>query len=170
MTAGAALIAASAFHYLGRLDSGDLAPAFTLPLSSNGEPVSLVDYQDKLVLLHFWATWCEPCREEFPSLEQLNLNYQDKGLVILSVSEDTGINAGSLVESFRKVIPFSFPALLDTKAEVANLYQAYGVPETIIIERGGKIAGRLTGAQNWNSSEAKQLIEELLKLPSQPSN
>src|SRR3970040_1484156 len=78
----------------------------------DGRKVIIQDYRGKVVFLHFWATWCKPCIEEFPTIERIHKEYKDKGLVILAISIDKG--GREPVKSFVDKIGVSFPILLAT--------------------------------------------------------
>ncbi|MHB9112529.1 MAG: TlpA disulfide reductase family protein [Thermoleophilia bacterium] len=143
------------------VEEGSQAPNFTLPLMSGGE-VSLEDYKGKVVLLNIWATWCNPCREEMPYMEQLYQNMKGKPFEILAVSIDT--RGSRDVEPFVKKLGLTFPILLDSDKKVNNLYQATGVPETFIIDKNGIVRQHILGPVNWASSQAPEnmLIKHLV--------
>lgn len=138
---------------------GDVAPDIVLS-RMDGEPVHLSDYRGKVVLLHFWATWCGPCREEFPALEKFNQQMQGKPFVLLAVSED-GKSAKSDVERFSRHVKFSFPIYLDTAGVAADAYRVAGVPESIVIDPKGNIIERFTGPQDWSSRDTLKFIENI---------
>lgn len=143
------------------VEEGSQAPNFTLPLMSGGE-VSLDDYKGKVVLLNIWATWCNPCREEMPSMEQLYQNMKGKPFEILAVSIDT--RGSKDVEPFVKKLGLTFPILLDSDKKVNNMYQATGVPETFIIDKSGIVREHILGPVNWSSSQNPEnmLIQHLV--------
>lgn len=136
-----------------------VAPGFSLPSLSRGE-LSLSDYQGKVVLLNFWATWCMPCRQEMPSMERLWQQYRDKGLVILAVSTDEG--SPSRVKSFVKRLKLSFPILLDPDSKVSDLYQVSGLPVSYLIDKQGRLVAEVTGSEDWMSEKSITGIESLL--------
>ena len=144
------------------VEAGSAAPDFTLPLMKGGE-VSLSDYRGKVVLLNIWATWCNPCREEMPSMQQLYQNMKGKPFEILAASIDT--RGSTDVEPFVKQLGLTFPILLDSDKKVDAMYQATGVPETFIIDKNGTVRDHILGPVNWTSSQApeNQLIQHLLQ-------
>lgn len=154
--AGIAIVAVSAYQYLARPDRGDAAPAFTLP-SIDGKPMSLGDLRGRPVLLHFWASWCGVCRQEFPSIERLHREVGGLGLTVVAVSEDDKKDEASL-RSFLKSVPATFPVLLDADGEVADAYQSWGVPDTILIDGNGIIAWRRSGSIDWDSDDVRAKI------------
>ena len=123
--------------------------------------LSLGGLRGKVVFLNFWATWCEPCREEMPALERLHRSYKDRGLVVLAVSTDT--QGASVVRPFAKQYKLTFDLGLDPKMSLAATYQVWAVPSTYIIDRRGKRVLYANGAREWDSKAAHALIEGLLK-------
>lgn len=111
---------------------GSAAPDFELQTLS-GEKVRLSDLRGKIVLINFWATWCEPCKIEMPFFEKL---YQKNGsqLEILAVNFD---EPQQKVQQFAEEFGLSFPILLDPGAEVQNLYRVRGYPTTFIVDEEG---------------------------------
>ncbi len=160
LIAGIALAAMSAYQYWTRPGSGDVAPGFSLP-TLEGETVALAAYAGRPVLLHFWASWCGPCVHEFPSLIRLQRDYGD--LAVLAIAEDGSDSSG--VARFAQRLRPPFPLLIDRDQAVADLYQSYGVPESILIDRQGRIAWRGSGAVDWQSPEALQHIDALIQAP-----
>src|SRR6185437_3609744 len=114
---------------------GALAPSFELK-SSLGKPVALSDLKGQVVLINFWASWCGPCRQEMPILDQLYRSYQPAGFTLIGVNVEP--NAAD-AEKFLKGTSVSFPILFDPTSAVSMLYQVSGMPSTVIIDRTGKI-------------------------------
>ena len=135
------------------------APGFEIENLAGGN-TGLVDYEGKIVLLNFWATWCMPCRAEMPGMETLWQKYKEQGLVIAAVSVDEG--SRGRIETFSKLLDLSFPILLDPESEVSDLYKVSNMPTSFIIDRNGKIISRIVGTEEWASPEAVQLVEDIL--------
>jgi peroxiredoxin len=110
------------------LSIGSKAPDFELKTLS-GENVKLSDYRGKKVMLNFWATWCAPCKEEMPDMEEF---YQQNGkeIEILAVNIDPQFNVQQFVNEFG----ITFPILLDDKDEVNTMYQLLTIPTTYFID------------------------------------
>ena len=161
LIAGAAILAVSAYQYLTRPDRGDLVPAFRLP-AIDGQTVSIEQFQGAPLLVHFWASWCSPCRQEFASLNRLHRDFKDKGFVIIAVSEDEGEGGDGAVRSFLEFHPVSFLVLMDRHGRVADAFRSWGVPESILVDREGRIAWRGAGARDWDSRQARDMISELV--------
>jgi len=132
---------------------------FTLPLLTGGN-VSLSSYRGKVVILNFWATWCPPCRTEMPSMETLYQRFSAQGLEILAV--DIGENV-STVQQFIRNSGYSFPVLLDSSNRVSSVYGIEAIPTTYIIDREGKIIGRIVGSIMWDNQRVITAIDALLK-------
>jgi peroxiredoxin len=136
-----------------------VAPNFTLS-TVDGQQVSLHQYRGKVVFLNFWATWCIPCREEMPALEQLHQTYQSQDLTILSIDLK---ESADQVRAFFQKHSLSFPALLDQNGSVFRDYLVAGMPTTYLIGRDGTLRARGVGGRDWTRTEALQLIKELIQ-------
>jgi thiol-disulfide isomerase/thioredoxin len=144
----------------GPLASGNPAPAFDLD-SLAGKHVNLADYKGQVVLINFWASWCGPCRKEMPILEQLNKAYKSKGVQLV------GVNVEPNSEDAKKYLqstPVTFPILLDRASTVSKLYQVQGMPNTVILDRSGKVRyihrGYQPGAENEYLDQIRMLVRE----------
>lgn len=129
---------------------GEKAPDFELE-TLTGDTVKLSDYRGKKVMLNFWATWCPPCKEEMPDMEQL---YQENGeeVVILAVNIDPQLN----VQKFVSEMGITFPVLLDEKDEVNTKYQVLTIPTTYFIDKQGIIRNK------YLSAMTKELMEQYI--------
>lgn len=134
------------------------APEFVLK-DPAGKQVSLSGLRGKIVLLNFWATWCPPCIQEMPAMERLHQELQKDGLVILAVNFQEGPEK---VRDFFMEHNLTFAALLDRDGKVAELYQAWALPVSVIINKRGEIVGRAVGSKDWYSDEALQYFQQLL--------
>lgn len=126
----------------------------------DGERVSLQDFRGKVVFLNFWASWCTPCREEMPAMEELYQAFKDKGFVIVAVNVK---ESQKKAKTFVKELKVTYPILLDPKGDVSVLYGAWALPLTYLIDRKGIVVGRAFGPREWAGPEAKKLIAQLLK-------
>ena len=132
----------------------------------NGKLVRLSDFQGKVVLLNFWATWCPPCLKEMPSMQQLYQAYRDKGLEIIAVSVDTAPTAR--VKAFVEKLGLTFTVLHDRDSLISRLYSNPGVPSTYLIDSQGKLAYRVLGEYDWVSEKATMTIKALLQAVNKP--
>jgi peroxiredoxin len=144
------------------LRPGAPAPGFELPALSGGSE-GLSRYRGRVLFVNFWATWCTPCREEAPALQVLYERLRDEGFTVLAVSID---DAGSRekVEAFARSLELDFPILLDPEQGVYRAYQAYGVPETFVIDRQGRVVERFVGPKSWADARYERAIRSLLEL------
>jgi thiol-disulfide isomerase/thioredoxin len=118
------------------------APDFALP-QPDGPDLRLSSYRGKVVLLDFWATWCDPCREEIPHLVELQQRYGDRGLQIIGISMDDSIEP---VRPFYQQFHMNYPVVMGT-AKTGELYGGVlGLPITFLIDRDGRIYSKHIGA------------------------
>jgi len=139
------------------------APAAEFKLIDlKGEWLSLSDYKGKVVLLNFWATWCGPCRVEMPSMEVVYQDLKEQGFEILAISSD---HQGSVItRPFVQAKALTFPILHDSDYRVSGTYGIRTLPMSYLIDRQGTLRHRVFGARDWNSPEARELIQELLEM------
>ena len=140
------------------LKVGDKAPDFTVT-ADNGQTFTVHNFNGKLLLLNFWATWCAPCVEEVPSLNQLARQLGPQGLVVLGVSVDKDPNA---YKNFLQHFPVSFQTARDPDEKVNLKYGTIQFPESYLIDRNGKVVEKFISAQNWASPEMIQHVQSLL--------
>jgi cytochrome c biogenesis protein CcmG/thiol:disulfide interchange protein DsbE len=156
---------------LAQVEAGSKAPEFhALRVARDAavpsEPRTLASYKGQVVLLNIWATWCNPCRAEMPSIEQLQKALGPEGLKIIAVSVD---NPGmeDAIRAFTKEYGLSFEILYDAQGNIRNDYQTTGVPETFLIGKDGVIRKRVIAATDWNAEPQRALIRQLLSESSQ---
>ena len=161
-----AVLLAAATHYLGDelfpVSVGSVAPPLTAAtLDGTKRTKTLDDYRGKVVLLNVWATWCEPCKVEMPSIEKLHNEFGMQGLAVVAVSvDDAGME--NHIREFARELGITFEILHDpTRATVSN-YQITGYPETFVIARDGTIRKKVIGAADWSSEANRALVRELL--------
>jgi thiol-disulfide isomerase/thioredoxin len=142
------------------LSSGAAAPAFQLD-SLDGKAVNLADYKGQVVMLNFWASWCGPCRQEMPILEQLHKQYRAKGFTLVGVNVEP--DSGAALK-WLKNTPVSFPILFDRDSVASKLYEVQGMPNTVIIDRQGRVRfihrGYKPGEENEYLDQIRSLIRE----------
>lgn len=158
------LLRATAFAALATVCSlagaaTDVAPGFTLP-SRGGDSVALEKLKGQVVMLNFWASWCGPCRQEMPLLDQMYKRYNSLGFTLLGVNveEDTAAADKWLAQT-----PVSFPVLYDKQNKVSQLYQVNSMPSTVFIDRKGNVRYVHRGYQPGDESEYLNQIRALLK-------
>ncbi len=136
-----------------------LATAFRVETSAGGV-LNLDDLRGRVVILNFWATWCEPCREELPSMERVFQEYGARGLSVVALAEDR--EGGSVVRPFVRAQGLTFPTGLDPRQEVARQYRVWVVPSTFVLDRRGVPRFVAQGARDWAGPAARALLETLL--------
>ena len=142
---------------------GSAAPAFTASVIDSAPPRerTLADYRGRTVLLNVWATWCLPCREEMPSMQALHDSFASDGLAVVAVSiDDPGSERA--IREFAREYGLTFDILHDPEGDIRRSYQTTGVPETFLIDAGGRIVRKQIGAADWNSSHNRALVAGLL--------
>lgn len=159
--AAAALLPAGAaqasFELLPWLPSRAV-PALSLT-DLEGRPWSLQALRGRPVVLNFWASWCEPCRAEMPSLDLMALKYEREGLAVLTINFKDGAQT---VRRFLDAVPLSLPVLMDRDGAVAKAWGVNVFPTTLLISRRGAPVGIVRGEVEWNGADGKRLIESLL--------
>lgn len=141
---------------------GDVAPDFTLN-DLRGKAVHLADLKGNVVLLEFWATWCPPCKDSIPTMNDLYKRYHEKGLILLGISVDKGQNVIETVKAFVKEHSIQYPILIDNK-DVNTLYGVYSIPTIILIDKKGKIVSKNIGFSPEIESRLSSEIERLLNV------
>lgn len=131
------------------LKIGEKAPDFILKTLS-GEKVKLSDFEGKKVILNFWATWCTPCREEMPTMEQVYKKYKNQEVEIVAVNATVGKETVDKVREFTEELNITFPIPLDLEGEVFKVYQIYGLPTTYFIDSKGVIHSVRFGPMDEN--------------------
>lgn len=147
----------------GQVDSGE-APDFSIT-SFEGETLQLRDLRGQVVIINFWASWCPPCRDEAPFLEQTWRKYQDQGVIFIGVDYvDTEDKALAYIDEF-DITYFNGP---DVGTRISQAYNIQGVPETFFVAKNGELRGMHVGPLFPPDLDSK--IEELLAEPYNPAS
>jgi thiol-disulfide isomerase/thioredoxin len=149
---------ARAAHVVRPWPVGKPTPALALN-DLDGKAWTLESQRGHAVLLNFWASWCEPCRSEMPSLELLATRDEKAGLVVLSVNYQEPLPT---IKRFLDTLPFSLPILLDRDGDAASTWTPRVFPTTVLIDRDGKPRNSVIGELDWMGADARALIEPLL--------
>ena len=136
------------------------APDFTLK-SHSGENLRLSEFRGEVVMINFWASWCGPCRQEMPLLDELYTQYQPLGFTILGVNVEED---SSKAKQLLKDIPVNFPVLFDNESEVSKLYKVVAMPSTVLVDRDGNVRylhqGYKPGYEQKYLTEIRSLLRE----------
>jgi len=155
----AALFACAAHSTFAAVALQSKAPDFTLRTMA-GPNLRLQEQRGKVVMINFWATWCGPCQQELPKLNQLYEKYRAAGFVLLGVNVDDDVkHAGDVASK----LGLKFPVLLDTDKSLSHLYDLSTMPSTLIIDRDGKVRylhkGYLAGVENDYDKQILELLK-----------
>jgi thiol-disulfide isomerase/thioredoxin len=128
----------------------------------DGAEVRFTDFEGKVVLVNLWAMWCAPCRTEMPTIAALASAYSEGDLVVLPINVDTGEDAVADARSFIDVHE-PLPFYSDTRFQLPFEFPGKGkMPQTILLDRQGRIRAAFSGEADWNSAEARALIDAVL--------
>ena len=137
---------------------GDTAPDFSIT-TDTGKVITARDFGGKVLLLNFWATWCPPCVEEIPSLNNLETQLGPKGLVVLGVSVDKD---EQLYKTFLQRSPLAYLTARDPDEKINLKYGTIQYPESYLIDRNGKVIEKFISNQVWDSPQMLQQVNGLL--------
>jgi len=126
----------------------------------HGRTHRLADYRGKVVLVNFWATWCEPCRDEMPSIERLRQSLAGQPFEVLAVNIGEPLGR---IERFLERMPLGFPMLLDRDTGVAKAWKARVVPASYLVGPDGRIRYVHYGELDWSSEPVRKRVAELLE-------
>ena len=138
--------------------AGGPTPALSLK-DLEGAAHSLQAHRGKVVVLNFWATWCEPCRDEMPSLNKLKHSFDGKPVVVLGVNVGEGEGR---IKAFLDKVPVEFPVLLDRDAAASRVWKVRMLPATFILDREGRIRYSHAGERDWDALEVRAKVTALL--------
>ena len=145
---------------LAELRPAGNTPAKALALKTlDGELHDLAGMKGGVVLVNFWATWCEPCRDEMPSLQRLREKFAARGLEVLAVNLD---EPASRVRGFLDKVPLKFVVLLDPGKEAAKAWNARILPASYVVGRDGRLHYVAVGEVDWDDPGVVKRIEALL--------
>lgn len=153
--AGAMTFASSAWP----LAKGDSAPPCSAPLLDGGRTIDLADYRGKVVYVDFWASWCGPCRQSFPFMNELHSELGGKGLQIIAVSVD---KTADDARRFLARYPAQFATALDTSGACPAAYGLQGMPSSFVIDRNGTVRAIHAGFHDSDKAEIRRQLQDAL--------
>jgi thiol-disulfide isomerase/thioredoxin len=137
----------------------NITPAALLTALSLGQDeIDFSDYRGKVVLLDFWASWCGPCRQSFPWMNEIQEKYDDQSLVVIAVNLDQEKQAAA---DFLADVPAKFKIVYDPEGGSAEQMEVMGMPMSYLIDRQGRLRHRLIG---FNSSKKKEHEDHIITL------
>lgn len=123
-----------------------------------GQPFRLEQLRGKVVLVNFWATWCEPCVKEMPSMQKLRTQLEGEPFEIVAVNLQ---ESESRIRAFLQEVPVTFPIVRDADGAVTQAWRAHAFPSSYLLDAEGRIRYALAGAIDWSSPEALRVVREL---------
>ncbi len=135
------------------------APDFTLK-SMTGENVKLSELRGNVVMLNFWASWCGPCRQEMPLLNDFYNKYKKLGFVLLGVNVEED---SSKAANYLREVPVDFPILYDNTNSVSKMYDVDAMPSTVLIDRNGNVRFLHRGYKPGDEKQYKKLMKVLMR-------
>jgi thiol-disulfide isomerase/thioredoxin len=139
--------------------TGEPAPPCSAATLDGGRALSIADYRGKVVYLDFWASWCAPCRDSFPFMNELQRDLASKGLQIVAVSVDKTVEEA---RRFLDRIPAQFTVVVDVAASCPAAYRLQGMPSSYVIDRSGVVRAVHVGFRNGDREEIRRQLVEML--------
>jgi peroxiredoxin len=144
----------------GPVQVGSSIPDFALN-GTGGKSAHISDIKAKVILLNFWATWCEACMAEMPSIVQLRNEYKDKGFEVVGVNLDE--NSEAVVPKATKELGITFPVFSDAEGRITDYFDVHAIPLTVILGAGRKILFIENGDRNWNDQDIHHQLDQWLE-------
>lgn len=129
-------------------------------LDMAGRRVTLADFKGRVLVLNFWASWCEPCRAEMPTLQQLPQVLGEDRVAVLAVNFKEGPRR---IAQFTQAAGVTLPVALDPQGDVARAWGVKVFPTTVLVDPGGRARQRIRGEVDWSSHQVLGLVEALLR-------
>lgn len=139
------------------LTTGDAAPAFELP--GDAASIKLSAYKGKVVYVDFWASWCGPCKESFPWLNEMQAKYGAKGFQVVGINVDAKTDDA---KTFLKQVPAKFTVAYDDKGLTPKQFGIKGMPSSVLIDANGKVIAQHTGFRDADKAQLEQSIQQAL--------
>jgi peroxiredoxin len=160
LRSGTGASGAAAEGTMGELELGALIPDLMIRFL-DGKEVSLSKLEKKVTLINFWATWCEACLTEMPSLIKLYKEYSPKGFEVIAISVDE--EPKNVVPEFQKKFGMTFPIATDTDQAWSDQFNVRAIPMTIVIDKDRKVLHIENGDRDWNDDEMRAKMDAWLK-------
>ena len=137
---------------------GDKAPDFNITADS-GKQITRSNFGGRVLVLNFWATWCPPCIDELPSLDEFQRQFSSKGVVVVGVSVDKNEKQ---YKDFLKKARVAFQTSRDPDASISAEYGTFKYPETYVINAKGEVVAKYIGPKDWMSADVIADMKKLL--------
>lgn len=126
----------------------------------NGTKRNLYSFKEKILLINFWATWCQACIAEMPSIVALRNQYYNQEFNVISINVDE--KPGPTIQSTLKKFKMNFPVYIDPEGELARIFDLQAIPLTLVVNRDHKILMSTGGEYDWNGAEFQAKLEKWL--------
>ena len=136
---------------------GTTRPAFKLK-DLEGQLRNIDEWNGKVLLINFWATWCPPCRRELPAMNRAWKKLKDEGIVMLAV--DVGEDEDTIF-TFMADYPIDFTVLLDSSGEISASWPVVGLPTTFVLDKEGRLVYRAIGGREWDDEHLLEKVRAL---------
>lgn len=136
-----------------------IAVSFTAHADAAAPPLDLARYHGKVVVLDFWASWCKPCRQSIPWLNEMKSRYANDGLVVIGVNVDA---ERADAERFMRAVPIDFDVVFDPEGELAKRFKLQGMPSSFVFDREGKMVESRIGFRDAQKSDHETDLKRLL--------
>jgi peroxiredoxin len=153
------LVDTSKAPQVSQIGVGKILPDFALT-DMSGKKTTISRIEGKVILINFWATWCESCLQEMPSIVQLRENFHSKGLEIIGINLDE--NPAAVVPRAVKQYQMGFPVFQDPNGKIAELFDVYAIPLTVIMNKKREIIYLQNGEKDWHSKAVQTQIGKWL--------
>ena len=131
--------------------------------TEDGQDTGLIEMRGQVLLVNFWATWCPPCIGEMPIFDQLTADYGADGFKVVALSQD--IDPSVIRPFYERIGLKNIDVYHDEGRIFAAVMAIPGTPSTVLVDRDGKVVGAVAGVTDWDSAEARALIEHYLAQP-----
>ena len=155
---------AQAEDVLGLEALNDTVPSFVLVPAAGGAVLANADLRGKIVLLHFWASWCTPCKKELPELDSLAADLDPARFAVVLVAIDTAITPAEVL-AYARGLGVRLPVYVAASGGVSDSFWGWGLPVSYLINEQGRFIGRLRGPRAWHEPTMHSALAALQRLP-----
>lgn len=141
------------------LSVGDAVPSMTLPTATPGSAVDLTKLRGRVVYVDFWASWCGPCKQSFPWMNDMHAKYASRGLIIVAVNVDTKVPDA---DRFLAAMPAQFTVVFDPKGQTPKLFDVKAMPSSYLIDGDGKVVHVHVGFRDADRAALEAAIDNAL--------
>lgn len=144
------------------LHEGSVLPDFPLRKFPNGEELNASSIDAKVMLVNFWATWCEACVSEMPSIVKLRSSFRNQGFEVVAVNMDE--NPTAVMPKALKTFKIDFPVYMDSDSKLSEIFDVRAIPLSVVMDRNRKVLFVEAGGLDWSSDEIQKMMRSWLQL------